>query len=65
MRTTLISGRPGQPTLRQKLIRQLDGCERFDFYVAFVTTGGIACIKQSLLEAENSGKGDAFWYPTI
>ena len=57
MRTTLISGRPGQPTLRQKLMRQLDDCERFDFYVAFVTTGGIACIKQSLLEAENSGKG--------
>ena len=56
MRATLISGRPGQPALRQKLIRQLDGCERFDFYVAFVTTGGIACIKQSLIEAEKLGK---------
>lgn len=56
MKAQVVSGRPDQPALLQKLIRDLHHCEAFDFYVAFVTCGGITSMFQSLLEAHAHGK---------
>ena len=44
---------------KQKVVmainEQLQHCDRFWFSVAFVTTSGIACLKQALIELEENG----------